>query len=78
MATRPDRPLTAGHRYRFGINEGESIFHWYEGTREEVMLPPGQDAPPRKDMQKIVFDLGAPIEFTVSKSQYSVVGLEEA
>ena len=73
VATRPDKPLTAGHRYRFWLNEGQSIIHWYEGTREEVMLSPRQDAPAHKDMQKIILDVRAPIEFEVHESEHSVI-----
>jgi hypothetical protein len=71
VATRPNKPLVAGHRYRFGMNEGESILYWYEGTREQTMSPPGQDAPAAKDMRTILLDVGPPIEFEVLETQHS-------
>jgi hypothetical protein len=69
LATRSDRPLIPGHRYRFGFNERESIQYWMEGTREEVMSPPGVNAPFDKGSQKIMLDLGTPIEFDVVESE---------
>ncbi|KAG9571384.1 hypothetical protein KCU71_g227, partial [Aureobasidium melanogenum] len=71
VATRPNKPLVAGHRYRFGTNEGESILYWYKGTREQIMSPPGQDAPAAKDMRTILLDLEPPVEFEVLETQHS-------
>jgi hypothetical protein len=68
LATRLDGPLVAGHRYRFGFSEGESIKDWMHGTREEVMTPPGVNAPFDKGSRKIILDLGPPIEFEVLES----------
>jgi hypothetical protein len=68
LATRLDRPLIAGHRYRFGFSEGESIKYWMEGTREEVMSPPEVNAPFDKGSRKIMLELGPPIEFDVLES----------
>jgi hypothetical protein len=68
LATRLDRPLIAGHRYRFGFSEGESMRYWMEGTREDVMSPPGMNAPFDKGSRKIMLDLGPPIEFEVLES----------
>ncbi|KJX96954.1 hypothetical protein TI39_contig594g00016 [Zymoseptoria brevis] len=36
-ASRPDRPLKPGHRYRFGLSETNSFSKWMHGTREEVL-----------------------------------------
>jgi hypothetical protein len=74
LATRLDRPLIAGHRYRFGFSEGESIKYWMEGIREEVMSPPGVNMPFDKGSRKIVLDLGPPIEFEVLESNSKTQG----
>ena len=68
FTTRLDQPLVAGHRYRFGFSEGECVGNWMHGTREEVMLPPGDRSPMDKAGPKIVLDTGPPIEFEVLES----------
>jgi hypothetical protein len=66
--SRQDGPLIAGHRYRFGFNEGESVWTWFEGTREEVLAPPGEESPIEEGKSKILLDTGPPIEFEVLES----------
>lgn len=66
---RQDRPLTVGHRYRFGFNEGESVWTWFEGTREEVLAPPGEESTIEAGRLKILLDTGPPVEFEVFESQ---------
>jgi hypothetical protein len=69
LTTRLDKPLVVGHCYRFGFSEGECVGNWMHGTREEVMLPPGDDAPMDRGGPKIVLDTGPPIEFEVFGSR---------
>ena len=63
-----DGTLKAGHRYRFGFSEGECVWDWMHGTREEILLPPGDNAPMDRGGLKIVLDTGPPIEFEVLES----------
>lgn len=65
LSTRLNTTLVAGHRYRFGFSEGESVGNWMHGTREEVMLPPGDRSPMDSAGPRIVLDTGPPIEFEV-------------
>lgn len=69
LTTRLDGPLVAGHRYRFGFNEGECVGDWMHGTREEIMLPPGDRSPMGREGPRIVLDVGPPIEFEVLESE---------
>lgn len=73
-ATNDQDPLVPGHRYRFGINERETLKFgaWLRGTREEVLAAPGEEESPdgwAKD--RIELRLPEPIEF-------EVVGAESA
>ena len=34
--------IAPGHRYRFGVREGEKIEWWREGRKEDVMSPSGE------------------------------------
>ncbi|KAI9667808.1 MAG: hypothetical protein M1821_000627 [Bathelium mastoideum] len=34
--------VVPGHRYRFGVREGEKVKWWREGRKEEVMSPSGE------------------------------------
>lgn len=52
LSMRPDNPLTAGHRYRFGVGghplievfeESQQFERWLLGTREEALSKPGED-----------------------------------
>jgi hypothetical protein len=68
FTTRLDKPLVAGHRYRFGFREGESVWYWFPGTREEVLAPPGEESSIEEGESKIMLDTGPPIEFEVLES----------
>jgi hypothetical protein len=57
--------LTAGHRYAFEVRQGEEVNWWREGTREEVLAPPGQSAMSEASGESIVLDTAGPVEFTV-------------
>lgn len=66
---RLDNLLVAGHRYRFGFSDRECVGNWMHGTREEVMLPPGDDSPMDKGGPIIMLDTGPPTEFEVLQSE---------
>ncbi|KAL9095586.1 MAG: hypothetical protein Q9165_002018 [Trypethelium subeluteriae] len=36
--------VVPGHRYRFGVREGESVKWWRAGKREDVMSRPGEQS----------------------------------
>ncbi|KAH0284073.1 hypothetical protein M436DRAFT_85137 [Aureobasidium namibiae CBS 147.97] len=65
LAHRVDNRLVVGHRYRFGLSERECVQYWMHGTREEIMLPPGQHAPIENAGPAIMLDAGSPVEFEV-------------
>ena len=69
LTTRLDKPLVAGHRYRFGFSEGECVGDWMHGTREDVMLPSGDRSPMDSSGPYIMLDVGPPIEFEVLESE---------
>jgi hypothetical protein len=73
---RPDNPLTAGHRYRFGvgghplIEESQQFGRWLLGTREEALSKPGEDEFEIDwAHEQIEVIMPEPIEFDVSGSQ---------
>lgn len=74
---RLDNPLVAGHRYRFGFSNGECVANWMHGTRDEVMLPPGDRSPMDRGGPVIVLDTGPPIEFEVLEPQPSGDGSQQ-
>lgn len=67
VGKRERHPLTVGHRYRFGINEGQRVEDWLEGTRAEVMVAPWEDEPSVEDRrgERIEVILPEGIEFEV-------------
>ena len=62
------RSLTAGHRYAFGVRQGEQVDWWREGRMEDVLVPPGQ-SDQIESGEPIVLDTAGPIEFTVLPSK---------
>ena len=59
-----------GHQYRFGLNEGEAVWKWKEGTREEVMSPPGNVVGfGTSDGPGIVLAVAGPLEFDVVETE---------
>lgn len=69
LPSRQRETLVAGHRYRFGVNQGERVDRWLLGTRAEVLSAPWEDEPPREwrneNVELVVRD---PIEFDVLES----------
>ncbi|KAI9706988.1 MAG: hypothetical protein M1820_004576 [Bogoriella megaspora] len=72
LASRTDKGshvLTPGHRYRFGVREGEKIQWWREGKKEDALLPPGDDAnSDNPSGGPIVLESVEPVEFEVKES----------
>ncbi|KAI5361112.1 hypothetical protein Slin15195_G122250 [Septoria linicola] len=65
LGARGDRtPLEKGHRYRLGISERERVRKWVSGTRDEVLVEPGEQ--PHVEWQRgVELDVGAELEFDV-------------
>jgi hypothetical protein len=65
--------LVAGHRYRFGFSEKQTSPSWFDGTREDVLHPPGEHERVDKEWAqgRIIFDLGPPFEFDVLEGSVS-------
>ncbi len=61
-----DPVLVAGHRYRYGLREGEGIKWWWYGTKEEVLEGPGESAGYRQPSGDFIdFGIVEPVEFDV-------------
>ncbi|KAI9930812.1 hypothetical protein ASPWEDRAFT_182773 [Aspergillus wentii DTO 134E9] len=58
-----------GHRYRFGVNEGEEIWWWQYGRKEDVMKSPDSAGMDEPSGLPIALDNVAPVEFEVEGSE---------
>jgi len=58
-----------GHRYRFGVAEGEGIKTWWWGTEDDVLIPEDgvHELEPIEGEAPIVFGKVAPVEFEILK-----------
>jgi len=75
LAKRPTegpRAISPGHRYAFEVRHGEQVDWWREGTREEVLVPPGQsgqvegsEALYEASSEPLVLNIAGPVVFTV-------------
>ena len=65
--------LTPGHRYAFEVRHGEKVDWWKEGTREDVLAPPGQieelGSSGGVTGEPIVLEIAGPVVFTVLPSE---------
>ena len=65
--------LVPGHRYRFGVREGETIEWWREGRKEDVMSPPREESSLEgASGRPIVFDPIEAIEFEVNECEAEI------
>jgi len=62
ISTKPK--LQAGHRYAFGLAEGQGIGWWCWGTKAEVLREKIEPRPV-SETRRIVFEPVAPVEFVV-------------
>jgi hypothetical protein len=61
-----DRSITPGHRYAFEVRHGEQVDWWQEGSRGDVLVPPGQSGPlGEASGGPIVLNTGGLVEFTI-------------
>ncbi|KAI9712512.1 MAG: hypothetical protein M1828_001693 [Chrysothrix sp. TS-e1954] len=68
--------LVPGHRYQFGVQNGEGVSWWKEGRKEDVLAPRGEDAGLGEAGGKpIVFEGIEPVDFKVEEPN-SVVSQE--
>ena len=59
-----------GHRYRFGVREGEKVDWWKEGRKKDVMSLPGEASSLGDASGKpIVFDPIDAVDFEVKEQQ---------
>jgi hypothetical protein len=68
-----NEPLVAGHRYRFGFSEKQTSPCWFDGTREDVLHPPGEREKIDKEWAQgqIILDVGPPLEFDALEGSVS-------
>jgi hypothetical protein len=64
------RGITPGHRYRFGVCQGEKIEWWAAGTKDEVLKAPGEpEASAMYDEEPIVLHDVNDIEFEIRPTE---------
>jgi hypothetical protein len=69
-STEGSRAIIPGHRYQFGVRDGEKVAWWREGSREEVMSPPDEPADlGNASGYPIALSVLGPVEFTTPSTE---------
>jgi hypothetical protein len=69
-STEGSRAVTPGHRYRFGVRDGEKIAWWREGSKDEVMSTPDEPASlGDASGEPIALSVLGPVEFTILSTE---------